>query len=359
MKFPVEHFNVLYFIICISISAACHHTIKSSSSDPESNQSTTFKNPVFEPILADPSIICTDDGWFYAYGTQDDWGDGAGSRIVPIIRSRDLVQWEYRGTAFDEMPGWKEKGGIWAPCIAQVDGKYHLYYSYSIWADPDPGVGLAVADSPDGPFEDLGKIYLSSEVGIANGIDPFYIEEGGKKYLFAGSYNTGDREGIHAFELMADGRKIKEPSEKIKISAGDFEAVMIHRRGKYFYFFGSKGGCCDGEKSTYEVRVARSENLFGPYLDREGNSILDRGNGTLLIRGNEIFAGPGHNARITTDKEGKDWFLYHAILKSDPRVISGANRRSLMLDPLHWDKDGWPYINGNRPDTTSQPAPVF
>src|SRR5690625_720497 len=66
---------------------------------------------------------------------------GEGSRIVPIIRSRDLVQWEYRGTAFEEMPGWKEKGGIWAPCIAEVDGQYYLYYSYSVWADPDPGVG--------------------------------------------------------------------------------------------------------------------------------------------------------------------------------------------------------------------------
>src|SRR5690625_1602023 len=116
MKFPDQHFSFWCFIICISISTACHQKIQSTSSGHESDadQSITFENPVFEPILADPSVIRTEDGWFYAYGTQDDWGDGEGSRIVPIIRSRDLVQWEYRGTAFEEMPGWKEKGGIWA-----------------------------------------------------------------------------------------------------------------------------------------------------------------------------------------------------------------------------------------------------
>ena len=37
-----------------------------------------YKNPVFEPIMADPTVVKADDGWFYAYGTQDDWGDGKG-----------------------------------------------------------------------------------------------------------------------------------------------------------------------------------------------------------------------------------------------------------------------------------------
>lgn len=354
--------EIILFCILSFPWTSCHQKIKSpASSDPASysSQIRTFQNPVFEPILADPTIIRTEDNWFYAYGTQDDWGDGQGSRIVPILRSRDLIEWEYRGTAFAQLPSWKEKGGIWAPCIAKVGEKYYLYYSYSIWADPNPGVGLAIAETPEGPFEDQGKIYLSSEVGIANGIDPFYIEENGKKFLFAGSYNTGDKEGIHAFELTTDGRKIKDPTEKIKISAGDFEAVMIHKRGKYYYFFGSKGGCCDGENSNYRVKIARSENLLGPYLDREGNPITDRGTGTLLIRGNDTFAGPGHNARIITDKAGKDWFLYHAILKTNPRVKSGANRRSLMLDPLHWDDEDWPDIRGNQPDTSVQSAPIF
>lgn len=358
MKFLVQLRDLLILMVCISMFAACHRTVRTSS-ESGTEQTATYQNPVFEPVFADPSILHADDGWFYAYGTQDDWGDGAGSRIVPIIRSRDLVEWEYMGTAFEKMPGWKENGGLWAPCIAKVDDQYYLYYSYSVWADPNPGVGLAISDTPDGPFTDLGKIYLSSEVGIANGIDPFYIEEDGKRYLFAGSYHTGEREGIHAFELTEDGTQIKDANAKIKISAGDFEAVMIHKRKEYYYFFGSKGGCCDGENSNYRVKIARSKNLLGPYLDRNGNPITDRGHGTLLIRGNDTYAGPGHNARIVTDKKGQDWFIYHAIPKDNPRVKSGANRRSLMLDPLYWDDEDWPWILGEEPNASIQSAPVF
>src|SRR5690606_20774969 len=54
-----------------------------------------FTNPVFEPILADPTVLRDPvSGVFYAYGTQDDWGDGAGSRLVPVLKSKDLSKWE-------------------------------------------------------------------------------------------------------------------------------------------------------------------------------------------------------------------------------------------------------------------------
>src|SRR5699024_9615898 len=66
-----------------------------------------YRNPVFEPVLADPSIIRDEEGIFYAYGTQDDWGDGTGSKIVPILKSENLIDWEYIGDAFNEMPQWK------------------------------------------------------------------------------------------------------------------------------------------------------------------------------------------------------------------------------------------------------------
>lgn len=352
------------FLLLVGFSAACS---KSSNDNPPGNTNpedtskvTTYINPVFEPILADPSIIRAADGWFYAYGTQDDWGDGKGSRIVPIIRSKDLVQWYYTGTAFQSLPSWKTTGGgIWAVNVVKMENKYFMYYSYSIWADPNPGVGLAISNTPYGPFKDLGKLYLSSEIGIANGIDPFYIEANEKKYLFCGSYSNKANQGIYAFELTEDGKSIKDPSQKIKITAGDFEGAMIHKRGAYYYFFGSKGGCCNGAASTYHLCVARSKSLFGPYLDKDGNSITERGNGTLLIQGNDTYAGPGHCARIITDKKGTDWLVYHAIKKSNPKVSSGASRRSLMIDKLTWASDGWPKIEGRSPSEIKQDAPLF
>ena len=82
-----------------------------------------YANPVFEPILADPSVLREPEtGVFYAYGTQDNWGDGEGSRLIPILRSVNLVNWEVVGEAFEKKPGWKSKGGLWAPDVNLVDG---------------------------------------------------------------------------------------------------------------------------------------------------------------------------------------------------------------------------------------------
>jgi len=133
---------------------------------------------------------------------------------------------------------------------------------------------------------------------------------------------------------------------------------MIHKRGNYYYFFGSKNNCCDGAASIYQVRIGRSEKLSGPYLDKNGKALTSWGNGTLLIEHNERFAGPGHNARIITDDNGNNWFLYHAIDKLMPLVPSGANRRVLMLDRLTWEND-WPVIKNGSPSITEQDKPFF
>ncbi|MGV3764108.1 family 43 glycosylhydrolase [Parapedobacter sp.] len=320
---------------------------------------TRYTNPVFEPILADPTVIRDPKtGLFYAYGTQDNWGDGQGSRLVPILRSANLVDWQVVGEAFGEKPRWKESGGIWAPDVTFVNGKYHLYYAYSVWGDPNPGIGVAIADRPTGPFIDHGKVFTSEEVGVPNSIDAFYFEEEGEKYLFWGSFSNAPSQGTYAVKLADDGLSVHDLSQKVKIAAGDFEAVMIHKRGDYYYFFGSKGSCCEGADSKYHVLVARSENLMGPYVDKAGDTITERGKGTLFIKGNARIAGPGHNARLIADDEGVDWFLYHGIDRTKGKVSSGASRRMLMLDKVTW-RNGWPEIVGQVPSTTPQAAPVF
>jgi arabinan endo-1,5-alpha-L-arabinosidase len=312
--------------------------------------SLKYINPVFEPVLADPTVIKGDDGWFYAYGTMDDWGDGKGPRKIPVIRSKNLSQWEYVGEAFTAKPTWKEKGGIWAPDIAKVAGKYHLYYAFSTWGDPNPGIGLAIADHPAGPFKDHGKLFLSSEVDVPNSIDPYYFEENGQKYIFWGSFSNDKTQGTYGVLLSKDGQSVPDLSKKFKVAAGDFEAVMIQKKGKYYYFFGSKESCCEGAKSKYHIRVGRSRSFKGPFLDREGKDLRERGTGTLLIKPNEQYAGPGHNAKLITDRKGKDWMLYHAIDKVNPYLPSGANRRVLMLDEVKWEQ-GWPYIDHSEPSS--------
>jgi arabinan endo-1,5-alpha-L-arabinosidase len=308
-----------------------------------------FKNPVFEPVFADPSIVRGEDGFFYAYATQDDWGDGEGARKVPVIRSRNLVEWDYLGQAFESRPGWRDRGGIWAPHISRFNGKYYLYYSISIWHDPNPGIGVALADHPAGPFQDQGKLFDSEEIGVKNSIDPqLFVADDGIPYLFWGSWN-----GIWGIELHGDGLGFK--GEKFQIAGGVFEAPYVYQRSGHYYFFGSLGSCCDGLNSTYRVAVGRSEALKGPYLDRNGEGLLD-GAGTLLLAAGKQFIAPGHVAVVLDDAD-REWLLYHAVDRDQPR-LNRITRRPLMMDPLHW-QDDWPEIKNGTPGDQWQKRPVI
>lgn len=315
-----------------------------------------YENPVFEPVLADPSVIRADDGYFYAYGTEDDWGDGW-RRLVPVVRSPDLVEWEFVGEAFERRPNWKSEGGIWAPHISYHRGQYILYYSVSTWGDPNPGIGVAVSDSPAGPFEDQGKLFDSESIGVANSIDPMMFVDDQTPYLFWGSWY-----GIYGVKLSADGLSVV--GEKFRIAGNAFEAVWIHKRGNYYYLMGSLGSCCEGANSTYRVAVGRATSLEGPYYDREERDI-NYADGTLSLVGHTerhgadpAFVGPGHNA-VITDDAGTDWMLYHAMIRGNERLPNDVNRRTLMLDPIIWDEEGWPTIEGNLPGSGAQPAPVI
>ena len=349
----------LGFIFLFMIFAECRRSNPSSDGSPSTPPlaANKYRNPVFQPILADPTVVKDSaSGYYYAYGTQDYWSTDNKTHLVAIVRSKDLAIWNYVADAFASKPTWKDKGGIWAPDVVSVGGKYHLYYAYSTWGDPDPGVGLAIASSAGGPFTDQGKLFLSSEAGVPNSIDPFYIEDNGKKYLFWGSFSNSSTQGTYGVPLSDDGKSVPDLTAKFRIAAGDFEGVMVHKHGNYYYFFGSRGSCCNGASSTYELRVARAQHLQGPYLDKNGNDVTARGNGTLVLSKNSWYVGPGHDSRIVADTQGNDWILYHAMDATNA-MIGGVNQRALMLDRVNWDAAGWPVINDGTPSYTEQTKP--
>ena len=139
-------------------------------------------------------------GTYYLYATEN-------TRNLPIFKSDNLVDWKFVGTAFTEetRPQMVPDGMIWAPDIQKIGDKYVLYYSKSRWGGEwECGIGVATSDSPEGPFTDMGKMFISKEIGVQNSIDPFYIEDEGKKYLFWGSFR-----GIYGIELTEDGLRVK------------------------------------------------------------------------------------------------------------------------------------------------------
>lgn len=296
-----------------------------------------YNNPVVDYSLPDPSVIQADDGYFYLYATED-------IRNLPIHRSKDLVHWEFIGTAFTDQtrPNFEPKGGVWAPDINRIGNKYVLYYAMSVWGGEwTCGIGCAIADRPQGPFKDCGMMFRSNEINVKNSIDPFYIEENGKKYLFWGSFN-----GIYAIELTHDGLKLKPKAKPQKIAGTAYEGVYIHKKDGYYYLFASVGSCCEGLKSTYTTVVGRSDNLFGPYLNKAGENMLDNHH-EILIHKNNNFVGTGHNSEIVTDKAGNDWIFYHAVSVKHPEG------RVLMLDKISW-KNGWPNVTNNSPSSAYQ-----
>jgi arabinan endo-1,5-alpha-L-arabinosidase len=150
-----------------------------------------YTNPVIRSECPDPTVIRASSGEYYVYTTQS-------GTTFPLYRSSNLVKWEPLGGYFtnDSRPSFFA-GDIWAPDINYINGKYVLYYALSKMGEMNNnGIGRAVSDKPEGPFEDLGPLFRSSEIGVQNSIDEVYIEDEGKSYLAWGSFH-----GIYIIEL--------------------------------------------------------------------------------------------------------------------------------------------------------------
>lgn len=320
-----------------------------SAPDRETPAEDTYRNPVFEEVFADPTAIRAADGTFYAYATYHSWGGAReSSRLIPVARSPDLVNWSYAGAALESMPDWRDAEGLglWAPDIARFGGRYVLYYSYARFGDPNPGIGVAVSPSPAGPFEDRGELLRSDGIGVRNSIDPCLVREDGTPFLFWGS-----KRGIYGVRLAPDGLSVV--GDPFQIADDGVEAPYLVKRDGRYYFFGSRGTCCAGADSTYHVVVGRSDSLRGPYENREGESLTEAP-GTTVLRGDDAFAGPGHNT-VVRDGAGDDWLLYHAYERANAWAGDGdVPRRVLMLDRLDW-RGGWPRVETGTPSRT---APV-
>lgn len=329
----------LLLLACFCLTS-CSPSSAQDENKPDEN-GDYYHNPVINYSLPDPSVVKADDGFYYLYATED-------IRNLPIHRSKNLLDWEYVGTAFTERtrPDFEPKGGLWAPDVSKIGDKYVMHYSMSVWGGEwTCGIGCATADKPEGPFTDRGMMFRSNEINVQNSIDAFYIEDGGKKYLFWGSFR-----GIYAIELSDDGLALKEGATPLQVAGTAYEGTYIHKKDGHYYFFASIGTCCEGLKSTYTTVVGRSENLFGPYVDKNGGRMLDNKH-ELLISKNNSFVGVGHNSEIVTDQAGNDWMFYHGVSTKNPEG------RVLMLDKVDW-KDGWPSVLGGTASTESE-KPVF
>ena len=340
-----EGMEAVKYLLPVQLREASHESVALHNEICYFKIGMTYTNPVITfSSAADPTVIRTDEG-FYLYATQtnDYW--------IPIYFSKDLVNWEFKRSAFrnatrpkpEVLPG---GGAFWAPEIRYINGKYVLYFSWARWGDGSISyTAVATSDSPVGDFLNAKPLLITDDFG-SNCIDQFYYEEDSKedskKYMFVGSFN-----GIYVTELTDDGLSVKrgadgKPVLKKQVCGRAFEGTNIYKKGKYYYLFASINNCCpnNGMDSKYKVVVGRSENLLGPYVDRKGKDMLDNSWELVLEGDGETFFGPGHNSIIIPDDAGTDWMIYHSYVKENGAV----GGRLGMLDRIVWSADGWPTI---------------
>lgn len=300
-----------------------------------------INNPVVEQDMADPHILRWENS-LYIYSTGG-----------KISRSDDGISWTQIGSV-GISPKWGTSGaGFWAPDIVKMGDKLLLYYSLSTWGDANPGIGVASADAPEGPWTDHGKLFTSLEIGVENSIDPcVFIGQDNKVYMIWGSFR-----GCYGVELTADGLALAggidcARENKVLVSGKEgswdgstFEGSYVIYRDGWYYYFGSSGTCCEGLRSTYHVRIGRSRDPLGPYVDSQGRALAGAGNvGDVILSGGGIFVGPGHNS-VLIDDLGYYYIVYHVYV-DDGGTGKG---RYLAMSRLTWDGDGWCSVKGLAP----------
>ena len=344
----------------------------------QSSEDAVYSNPVYSPVFADPCVI-EYEGKYYAYATEDygEWKPSddpleneSNKKIVPILESDDLVHWYFKNAAFASLgkPSWGTIGAnVWAPDVVQIGDTFVMYYALSTWGDPDPGIGIATAEHPLGPWTDQGKLFASTEIGVNNSIDPAVFRgQDGKLYMIWGSFR-----GLYGVELTDDGLALQGGLEYARdnktlvagldtsqaFNLATYEAPYIVYKDGYYYLFVSSGSCCEGKSSTYHVRVGRSENPLGPYYDDQGRDMKGENRGAIVVQASEDFVGVGHNA-VIQDDAGNWYILYHGYDTQEYETFGNTNRRSLLIDKLDWSGD-FPETEGKVAGRSGMPVPVI
>ena len=338
----------------------------------------TYENPLPIKIpgdglvetCADPSVIRghqPGDRFWYMYCTTDPLNAedrNANGELnfhrIPMFRSPDLVNWVYLGDAFSSVPSWgAPTAGLWAPEIDFLNGKYYLYYGVTDVTDAvsgepncggDNAIGVATSSSPTGPWIDLGRPVVEPR-RAGPGCDFFWTFDPevitartGQNYIYYGSYYGG----IEVRQLSADGFTAPASTAVDVTIPNRYEGPEVVFRQGYYYLFVSATNCCNGPLTGYSVFAGRSASPTGPFVDREGVSLLaGRVGGTPVISMNgNRWVGPGHNT-VFRDFDGQWWTIYHAVDRFDPYFEGavGFTKRPALLDPLDWI-NGWPTVRG-------------
>ena len=286
------------------------------------NGDGTYNNPVINADYSDPDVCVGPSGEDY-YMTASSFQCTPG---LPILHSRDLVNWEIVGYALKSLYEGDCKltehynkvqhgNGVWAPSIRYHQGEYYIY-----WGDPDHGVYMVKTKDPAGEWEKpvcviRGKGYIDTT--------PLWDEDG-RCYLVNGWANSRSKFAsvLTVREMSADGtRAIGQP---VMVFDGNgtenrtCEGPKFYKRDGWYWIMCPAGGVPEG----FQLAM-RSKSPYGPYEAKK-----------VLQQGKTAINGPHQGAWVHT-KYGEDWFLHFQDKEAYGRVMH--------LNPVDWTT-GWPVM---------------
>lgn len=287
-------------------------------------------NPIITDVFtADPAALVVGDK-VYLYAGQDaapnDRHQGYSMPRWVCYSTSDMKTWKSEGSPLAPTDFSWSKGDAWASQVIERDGKFYWFVTATHKDGPHGGkaIGVAVADSPTGPFKDArGSALVTNDMTKAtkiswDDIDPtVWIEENGQAWLFWGNQKCYFAK-LKSNMTELDGPIHVIPDEQLHAFT---EAPWIHKRGDTFYLSYATGF---PEKIAYST----SKSLEGPWTPR---GLLSEG----AFNSNTI-----HQAIITF--KGVDYFIYHTggMQHNDPLGGGSSFRRSVCIDYLYYNADG-------------------
>jgi beta-xylosidase len=264
------------------------------------------QHQVLPDFQADPSARVF-HGRLYVYPSHDIAGSKDWDMVDwHVFSTDDMIHWKDHGVIFSlKNITWADKHA-WAPDCIERDGKYYFYFP------ADDQVGVAVADSPTGPFKDaLGKPLIArNEAGIVRSIDPnIFIDDDGQAYLYFG--NSHDK--VAVVKLKRDMITRDGPIQVLDLK-NYHEGIWVHKRnGLYYFSYPSYRG--DLVANLMEYSIAGTPT--GPFEYK--GVILD--NRSRNVHGSIV------------EFKGKWWLFYH---------VAGPSpyERRVCMAPLRYDKEG-------------------
>lgn len=272
----------------------------------------TCRNPVLFADYSDPDAIRVGDD-FYLTASSFNCVPG-----LPILHSKDLVNWQLMGHAIQELPPRfdtvQHGNGVWAPCLRFRNGVFHIYYG-----DPDEGIFVLTAQEPTGPWSQPALVKAGKGL-----IDPtpLWDDDGTGYLLHAWARSRSGKCNILTLHTLTPDGKCDTDDGTVIINGNDLpgchtlEGPKFYKRNGWYYIFAPAGGVRDGWQSVF-----RSRNIRGPYEHR-----------IVLEQGSTDINGPHQGGWVELEK-GENWFLHFQDC--------GAYGRVVHLNPVHWIDD-WP-----------------